>query len=189
MAAVIPTNGLGVDAGLDITGGDITFKTANKGVNLGVTSGAASNLLHDYEEGTWTIELGDSGATEAMTLDGTYGGTSGSMYYTKIGQQVIVSGYVVATGNGTFDSNSAVYINGLPFTVKNANTAYSAVNISYAQGLNITASENLGGYSRINNTNAVLWRWDTNTGGSTLNRDELSSDGGFIFTICYLTDS
>jgi hypothetical protein len=188
MAATIPTNGLGVDAGLDITGGDITFKTANKGVNLGVTSGAASNLLHDYEEGTWTIELGDSDASEAMTLNGTYGGTSGSMYYTKIGQQVIVSGYVVATGNGTMGTG-AVYINGLPFTVKNANTAYSTVSITYAQGLNITASENLGGYARINNTNAVIWRWDTNAGGSTLNRDELSSDGGFIFTICYLTDS
>jgi len=189
MAATIPTNGMGLDAGLDITGGDITFKTANKGVNLGVTSGAASNLLHDYEEGTWTVTLGNSDATEAMTLSGTYGGTSGSMYYTKIGQQVIVSGYVVATGNGTFDSNSAILLNGLPFTVKNQNTAYSAVSIGYAQGLNVTADQSIGGYSRINTTGAALWRWDTATGGSALTRDEFSEDGGFIFTICYLTDS
>ena len=30
MAATIPTNGIGLDAGLDVTGGDITFKTASK---------------------------------------------------------------------------------------------------------------------------------------------------------------
>ena len=189
MAATIPTNGIGLDAGLDVTGGDITFKTANKGVNLGVTSGAASNLLHDYEEGTWTISIGNSDASEAMTLDGSYGGTSGSMYYTKIGQQVILSGYVVATANGSFSSNTAVYLNGLPFTCKNANTAYPAISIGYAQGLNITASEHISGYVRINNANGVLTRWDVNTGASTLTRDEFSADGGFIFTICYLTDS
>ena len=124
-----------------------------------------------------------------MTLNGSYGGTSGSMYYTKMGQQVIVSGYVVATANGSFSSNSAVYLNGLPFTCKNQNTAYSAINMGYAQGLNITASEHIGGYVRINNTNGVLVRWDQSTGASTLTRDEFSEDGGFIFTICYLTDS
>ena len=50
MAAVIPTNGLGVDAGLDIAGGNLTFTTADKGVHLGVTSATSSNLLDDYEE-------------------------------------------------------------------------------------------------------------------------------------------
>ena len=28
MAATIPTNGIGLDAGLDVTGGDITFNSA-----------------------------------------------------------------------------------------------------------------------------------------------------------------
>ena len=164
--------------------------SASAGIALGVgTANTSSNVLDDYEEGTWTISLGNSDASEAMTLSGSYGGTSGSMYYTKIGQQVIVSGYVVATANGSFSSNSAVYLNGLPFTCKNQNTAYSAINMGYAQGLNITASEHIGGYVRINNTNGVLVRWDQSTGASTLTRDEFSEDGGFIFTICYLTDS
>ena len=189
MAAVIPTNGLGVDAGLDIAGGNLTFTTANKGVHLGVTSATAANLMDDYEEGTWTISLGNSDASQAMTLNGTYGGTTGSMFYTKMGQQVIVSGYVVATANGTFDSNGTLYLNGLPFTCKNQNTAYSAVSIAYGQGLNITAGEHIAGYVRINNTNAVMLRWDSTTGASSLTRDEFSADGGFIFTICYLTDS
>jgi hypothetical protein len=33
---------------------NILFNTASKGVYLGVTSATASNLLDDYEEGTWT---------------------------------------------------------------------------------------------------------------------------------------
>ena len=37
MAAQIPTNGLNVDAGLDIAGGNLTFTTADKGVHLVVT--------------------------------------------------------------------------------------------------------------------------------------------------------
>ena len=163
------------------------FRVTEAGIHIGGTADA--NALDDYEEGTWTISLGNSDASEAMTLNGSYGGTSGSMYYTKMGQQVIVSGYVVATANGSFSSNSAVYLNGLPFTCKNQNTAYSAINMGYAQGLNITASEHIGGYVRINNTNGVLVRWDQSTGASTLTRDEFSEDGGFIFTICYLTDS
>ena len=48
MAATIPTNGLGVDAGLDIAGGNITFTTADKGVHLGVNSAGEANLKHDY---------------------------------------------------------------------------------------------------------------------------------------------
>ena len=48
MAATIPTNGLGVDAGLDIAGGNLTFTTADKGVHLGVTSATAANLMTDY---------------------------------------------------------------------------------------------------------------------------------------------
>ena len=163
------------------------FRVTEAGIHIGGTADA--NALDDYEEGTWTVTLGNSDATEAMTLNGSFGGTAGTMHYTKIGQQVFVGGYIVATGNGTFDSNSAVYINGLPFTVRNSNTAYTAISIGYAQGLNITANQSIGGYSRINTTGGVLWRWDTATGGSSLNRDEFSEDGGFIFSISYFTDA
>ena len=163
------------------------FRVTEAGIHIGGTADA--NALDDYEEGTWTVTLGNSDATEAMTLNGSFGGTAGTMHYTKIGQQVFVGGYIVATGNGTFDSNSAVYINGLPFTVRNSNTAYTAISIGYAQGLNITASEHISGYTRLNETHAALQRWDATSGSTALTRDEFSSDGGFIFTINYLTDA
>ena len=88
MAATIPTNGIGLDAGLDVTGGDITFKTASKGVNLGVTSGASTNLLDDYEEGTYTVAL--TAGTGSFGINAAYD-TAG---YVKIGRQVFVQAYL-----------------------------------------------------------------------------------------------
>ena len=88
MAAKIPTNGIGLDAGLDVTGGDITFKTASKGVNLGVTSGASTNLLDDYEEGTYTVAL--TAGTGSFGINASYD-TAG---YVKIGRQVFVQAYL-----------------------------------------------------------------------------------------------
>ena len=101
MAATIPTNGMGLDAGLDITGGNITFKTAAKGVNLGVTSGASSNLLDDYEEGSWTPS--NSNVTLSVT----------SALYRKVGTLCHVQAYVTFASNS---NSSGATIEGLPFT-------------------------------------------------------------------------
>jgi len=115
MAATIPTNGIGLDAGLDVTGGDITFKTADKGVNLGVTSGAASNLLHDYEEGTWTASLqGNLGGS------GT-GYDNATMQYTKIGRTVYITGTLDMNDLGSLGGDY-LKVAGLPFTPDASNS-------------------------------------------------------------------
>jgi hypothetical protein len=62
--------------------GNLVFGTAAKGVYLGVTSATASNLLDDYEEGTWTPTFTSGGNT--LTISG---GTQ-TYRYTKIGRQV-----------------------------------------------------------------------------------------------------
>jgi hypothetical protein len=93
MAAVIPTNGLGVDAGLDIAGGNLTFTTADKGVHLGVTSATAANLMDDYEEGNTsdlTISPGSSGSISLQ--DGFR-----QLSYTKVGRLVTITGILKIT--------------------------------------------------------------------------------------------
>ena len=65
--------------GLGTLDDNITFTTAGKGVHLGVTSATSSNLLDDYEEGTFTPALESSGGT----LSVSYTGRSGK--YIKIG--------------------------------------------------------------------------------------------------------
>ena len=104
MAATIPTNGLGLDAGLDITGGNLTFKTADKGVHLGVTSATAANLLDDYEEGTWTAEL--VGATS-----GTYAASTAT--YVKVGKVCTLHCMFTTTIGNNVEGN--ISLRTLPF--------------------------------------------------------------------------
>tara|TARA_Y100001937_G_C7012646_1_gene281671 strand:- start:249 stop:773 length:525 start_codon:yes stop_codon:yes gene_type:complete len=104
MAATIPTNGMGLDAGLDITGGNLTFKTADKGVHLGVTSATAANLLDDYEEGSWTAQL--VGATS-----GTYAASTAT--YVKVGRVCTVNCMFTTTIGNNVEGN--ISLQTLPF--------------------------------------------------------------------------
>jgi len=93
--------------GLGTLDDNITFSTAGKGVHLGVTSATASNLLDDYEEGTWTV-TDQSGGSMSMTV--------WVATYTKIGNQVFFEiGFAFPT---TSDSNDIKL--SLPFTAVNS---------------------------------------------------------------------
>jgi hypothetical protein len=107
-----------------------------------------SELLNDYEEGTWT-PIDSSGAGL------TFVAASGS--YTKVGNLVSASGFVqypvTATANGAS-------IGGLPFT--SANTSNRGVaSFSYKQ---VTAAATL-----LLNNNATTTLIATETGSVTLN--------------------
>ena len=68
------------------------------------TSGKSSELLDDYEEGTWT---------PTARNDGSFTNAEGR--YVKIGQQVTVWGFIPTVTNNT--SNNVLQCSGLPFTV------------------------------------------------------------------------
>jgi hypothetical protein len=72
------------------------------GIALGGTGSA--NYLDDYEEGTFSVSVSTSG----YTLVDSAG------FYTKIGRQVTVTGFVKFDPVGS--QNSAVVLGGLPFT-------------------------------------------------------------------------
>ena len=59
--------------GLGTLDDNITFSTAGKGVHLGVTSATSSNLLDDYEEGSWTPVVADA-SSGGNTASGTFVG-------------------------------------------------------------------------------------------------------------------
>jgi len=109
--------------------GDVTLSTGNlvigtsgKGIDFSATSGSGtSELLADYEEGTWTPVIIGSSTAGA----GTYSLQEG--FYTKIGRQVTVTGVIVwsaHTGTGI------MRVDGLPYTIKNDNT-YSSFALQY----------------------------------------------------------
>lgn len=94
--------------------GNLVIGTAGKGIDFtATTSGSGtmtSELLADYEEGTWTPTfVSATGTLGAITYENVQG------RYTKVGRTVSVSGgfycsaFAVGTGSG------ALQISGLPF--------------------------------------------------------------------------
>ena len=117
---------------VEIHDGNLVFETSGNGIDFSATGNGngtmTSELLDDYEEGTWTPTIeGNSGAS-GQTYSGT---TRGS--YTKVGRLVVVSFYCEASVIGTL-SGSSLVISGLPYTVENEVGA-GAGNIAYFSGL------------------------------------------------------
>ena len=105
---------------MSITNGNLVIGAAGKGIDFSADPSAAgmtSELLDDYEEGTWT-------PTDASGAGLTF--TTSNTNYTKVGNTVFVTG--VVTFPATADA-SAAQIGGLPFTAKaSSNGFFPAVN-------------------------------------------------------------
>ena len=109
---------------LGIANGNVVMTTSGKGIDFSATSGTGtSELLADYEEGTWTIGLTFGGGSTGITTTGNTG------RYTKVGRQVTVSGILSLSNKGS--STGLAEITGLPFTIANANEAYSAASVRF----------------------------------------------------------
>ena len=169
MAATIPTNGLGVDAGLDIAGGNLTFTTADKGVHLGVTSATAANLMDDYEEGTWTPTI----SNVTFDTDGNVGG------YTKVGRHVTIAFYL-SVASGTFDTTQ-LQIGGLPFANGTRECIGSIMNNQLDHGTDYQVMPYLNqGQSIIR-----LYQSKDATGWGALATNSLSSSTAMFITLNY----
>tara|TARA_R100000234_G_scaffold44281_1_gene26351 strand:- start:361 stop:1137 length:777 start_codon:yes stop_codon:yes gene_type:complete len=87
--------------------GNIVLPSSNAGIHLGVTSATASNLLDDYEEGTFTPDVKNQSSSSTFSV------RIGN--YVKIGRLVLAHFYCDGGNTGTAGSN--LVISGLPFTV------------------------------------------------------------------------
>jgi len=131
--------------------------SAPLGIALGVgTANTASNVLDDYEEGTWTCTVTGSSANPSSTV--SEGGT-----YTKIGRMVYA--HVQLSNKNTSGASGAVRITGLPFEAGADNQAtgnlmtyvgismdVDASNISpyvQATGASFYASKHQAGWAEI----------------------------------------
>ena len=106
---------------LDVVGGDaridngnLVIGTSGKGIDFSITShpaGMTSELLADYEEGTWTPVLQFDANTQTITIP--------KATYTKIGRSVTINmqiSWAAKSGSGR------VYITGLPFARETGGT-------------------------------------------------------------------
>ena len=107
---ISPTEKLEVSGNIKLSGNVVV--ASGQGIDFSATSGTGtSELLADYEEGTWTPNA-NSGWTDVGTVTRT--GT-----YTKIGRQVFITVKIAASGGGNV-SMSTANISNLPFTAANA---------------------------------------------------------------------
>ena len=171
-------NNVVVADGLTLTDGNITFSGSGHGIHLGVTSANSANLLHDYEEGTWTVDLQD-GSGNDVTLNSSQ--NTGS--YVKVGNIVHVNAYIVATSLGS--ASGDLQINGLPFSVPGSSHFYSTLSVGYAAGLAIGSGTSVQGFAVINTSHVQLTNFDSTAGTTHLQASEFSADGAMIFQLTY----
>ena len=164
-----------------ISTGNLVIGTSGKGIDFsadGNAAGMTSEVLDDYEEGTFTPTLNDG--TNAGTAD------ISSAVYTKVGNRVYVNGWVRLSSLGSM-TGASVYLGGLPFTT--VGTYYSTLHIGYFTGLAITAGTSLSGYIQPNSTISKILVADLADAISGLSVAELSANGGFMFSAHYTTNS
>ena len=141
------------------TTGNIVIGTAGKGIDFSATASGSgtmtSELLDDYEEGTWTPTQG-----AGLTVIGTF---SSGGNYTKIGNIVYLQGYVIGSTSVAF-TNGATVCDGLPFTASSASPLQT--------GLGINAA---------NNASAPMFAY----GASISSSGTLSATGQYHFSVFY----
>jgi hypothetical protein len=103
-----PVDAVKIDSAQNVTvsAGNLVIGTSGKGIDFSATPGTGtSELLADYEEGTWTPSVG--GTATYITQSGKY---------VKVGNEVSINGRLKINNLGT---GSAFLITGLPFTSSN----------------------------------------------------------------------
>ena len=141
------------------------------GIDFSATShpaGMTSELLSDYEEGTFTPDLQFGGAKSGMT--GTFTGN-----YTKIGRAVNVQVRIALTNKGI--STGVATIEGLPFT----SSTYPSAIIDPSNTWVLTGAAFVG----LASTTLYLLQ-QTSTGRTTLSDTNLSNDSDMRLEITYI---
>jgi hypothetical protein len=128
--------------------GNLKFGTSGKGIDFSATPGTGtSELLSDYEEGTWTPGQGGG-----LVVVGTF---SSSGKYTKIGRTVFIQGRLEATTSVSFAGGAADITNGLPFTVSGEfpllcyNGNYTATATALASGTTVYSVTSMASTSAV----------------------------------------
>jgi hypothetical protein len=142
-----------------ISVGGATPSTSGSGITFPATQSASSdaNTLDDYEEGTWTPTVTFGGASAGIIYNTTFTGAT----YTKIGNRVCISGFLLLTNKGS--STGVAAVANLPFTSQSGNTKYLG---AFVAGSAFTNAATVWGYIEPSSTSIRLA--SSGGGGSTV---------------------
>ena len=132
-----------------IVNGNLVIGTAGKGIDFSATTGTGtSELLDDYEEGTWTPNQGSG-----LVLVGAFSSVGN---YVKIGRVVTVQGYLAGATSVSVAGGFNILTSNLPFSCNtNQTPAYAGNGTSsvfagtYVNALNIASIESIAATSNI----------------------------------------
>jgi len=164
-----------------ILDGNLVIGTSDKGIDFSTTPGTGtSELLNDYEEGTWTPNLVVSSGS--VTVNSSF--TKGA--YTKVGRLVTLTGLIDVSSVSTPGGTARVL--GLPFTPAGSGSSYefrSAGSI-VANGLQATAISSIviSAYA----ADASFYVEKVAAGAVSALGDDLKAGSSLIFSITYMTN-
>ena len=170
---------VGSTGDVNISTGNVVMGTSGKGIDFTATAEGSgtmtSELLNDYEEGTFTPTV--RGSTVAGT--GVY--TTQAGLYTKVGRLVTITVYLnwtavtLGTGNLQFA--------GLPFTASSSPVTYNGISIGFVSNIATTAGTVL--YGIVEPGSTVITMTQTPTGGGAYGLVPLDTSGEIAFTSTY----
>ena len=181
-----PTERMRIDNAGRVLVGTSTANTSgaklqtSDGLTFPATQVASSdpNTLDDYEEGTWTFQFYDAASA------GNVSSTTGTGYYTKIGDKVTCNFVGVNINTSSMTSGNVLYFT-LPFT--SSSTKGIAIGSSMIENIDV-ATGTVGNCSTINANNArgyIILSSD-NAGATTVNVGNVISGAGDVWvTITY----
>jgi len=169
--------------------GNLIIGTAGKGIDFSITShpaGMTSELLADYEEGTWTPTfVPTSGAFTSVTYVSTGG------YYTKVGRLVCVTGRLRTSAITVGTAAGTLFIGGLPFTSQSTTAAAQGGTLTVADPSGWTVNNpSFGFVSNGDTTILIQYRATANGGASDSNVTDLGTVGNannLAFAAYYFT--
>ena len=129
--------------GFNINNGNVVMSTSGTGIDFSATANSSgtmtSELLNDYEEGTWTPTAGDaaSGGNQATTATAVG-------RYTKIGRLVTVHFELTDINTTGLTAGYSMNVRGLPFAASGALTQYGTIT---GAGITFTGFLTCGVYS------------------------------------------
>jgi len=164
--------------GLTLTDGDITLASGH-GINFSATSDGttmSSELLDDYEEGSFTPVVADS-SSGGNTASGTFLGQ-----YIKIGKHVEIHCTLFNINTSGMTSSNSIHVRGLPFTADLLGSSY-LFGIGAVETDKITFENYV--VAKIQNGNAffVLRDNDVNVADSSIKISDINVSGGSDLSI------
>ena len=162
---------------VEVTSGNLIIGTSGKGIDFSATAdagGMTSEVLDDYEEGTWTATITFGGNAVGV------GYNAQTMFYTKIGNVVTISGILGLSSKGSSTGYATVW--GLPFTVDSAAGAYAGT-AGYFN--NVSFADVPFQIIHVNSTRIALEELSNAGGRSDLTDGNFADNGEMIVNLTY----